>query len=184
MRTARRFQRFWILLFATTLATPACYTLLKHPKVDMTVYEETPDSRCTSCHSEDDVLSYFHPPVHPQYGYPEDEFVWNEPPWWWENYWYFVPSGPANPSALRGFQPNGKDNGNPLVGGGPVNPPPGPKVIGGDVRVRDPDDKKGEKHDEEIHDDKGTGGGKKDADGSKDKDRPVRPKSNKEKEDG
>jgi hypothetical protein len=183
MRTARRFQSVWILLLATTLATPACYTLLKHPSVDMTVYEDTPDSRCTSCHAEGDVIGYFRPPMHP--AYPVDDVVWNEPPWWWDDYWYFDPFGPSNPTALRGFRPGtGEEYDNPIIGGGPVIPPPGPKVIGGDVRVRDPDDKKGEKHDEEIRDGKGGGGGGKESNENKNKDRPVRPKGNKGKEDG
>ena len=175
MRTARRFQRLWILLIATTLATPACYTLLKHPRVDVTAYEETPGNRCASCHTEDELFAILYPPNHP--GVPEGEpYV---PPWWWEDYWGVEPSGP---SALRGFRPEGKDLYGPIFGPGPVNPP-GPRVIGGDVRVKDPGDNKGENHDEELRDNRGTGGGK-GTDDNKNNDRPARPKSNKGKEDG
>jgi hypothetical protein len=174
MMTARRFQRLWILLFATTLATPACYTLLKHPNIDMSVYEEAPDNGCTSCHTEDDVFAYFHPSGHPVY--PLSRIEWMEPPWWWEDYWYIAPSGAgAAPTALRGFTPDGKkDQGNPIVGG-PANPPSGPRVMGGDVRVKDPG--------EQDKGNKDTGEGKDAGDKKKD-DRPVRPKSNKGKEDG
>jgi hypothetical protein len=177
MMTARRFQCLWILLFATTLATPACYTLLKHPRVDMTVYEETPDSRCASCHSEDELFAILLPPTHPLPP-PDDPIL---PPWWWEPW----EEDPPGPSALRGFRPGGNEPNGPIIlGPGPINPPPGPKVIGGDVRVRDPDDKKGEKHDEEIRDDRGKGGGGNGSNDSKDKDRPVRPTGKKGKEDG
>jgi len=180
MRTARRFRRVWILLIATTLATPACYTLMKHPNVDLTAYEETPGNQCASCHSEDELFRIVYPRIRPLPP-PRDPYEPYIPPWWWEHYWEVPPPGP---SALRGFRPEGKELYGPIFGPGPVNPPPGPKAIGGDVRVKDPDDKKGEKHEEEIRDDRGTGGGSKGANDNKDDSRPVRPKSNKGKEDG
>jgi hypothetical protein len=170
--TARRFRIGLFFVIVTSLATPACYTLLKHPTIDRTGYEETLDSRCTSCHSEDEILSYVHAPRHPVY--PPEDGDWYEYPWWWEHYWFFVPSGPGGgASALRGVRPGSEKDPNHPVVGGTVAPPPGPKAIGGDVRVKDPDDKgKGENDD------------KPDSEKNKDKDRPVRPKSNKGKEDG
>ena len=172
--TARRLRNASFLVIVTSLATPACYTLLKHPTIDRTEYEETLDSRCTSCHSEDELLGYVHAPRHPVY--PTEYGDWYEYPWWWEHYWFYVPSGPGGgPSALRGVRPGSdKDPNNPVVGGA-VTPPPGPKAIGGDVRVKDPDpDDKG----------KGENDDSQDSEKNKDKDRPVRPKSNKGKEDG
>jgi len=41
------------------LATPACYTLLKHPKVKRgRVYVEVETNQCTSCHYDDELKSY------------------------------------------------------------------------------------------------------------------------------
>jgi hypothetical protein len=180
MRTAGRFHRVWILLFATALATPACYTLLKHPNVDLTVYEETPESQCASCHSQEELYGFMYPPHHPAPP-PDGPIV---PPWWYD----IPPQGPPGPTALRGFRPGDRTPDGPIViGPGPINPPPGLRISGNPIREKDPDDKKGEKREEEIRDDRGKGGGgggESKSSGGDNNDRPVRPKGKKGNEDG
>lgn len=87
----RAFSRSPFLLVAlAVLATPACYTLLKHPKVRREVYVEINDKRCSNCHVEDELWSYHHPPnqrytyigTYPRWG------IYYSMPWWYNEYWY------------------------------------------------------------------------------------------------
>jgi hypothetical protein len=179
MRTAIRFRAALIFAVTTALATPACYTLLKHPMVDTNGIDQGIDNRCTSCHAEDELLGYVHPIRHP----PSPPEPWYEIPWWWDNYWFYAPSGAGHtPTALRGFRPDaGTDVGKPGIGG-TVTPPPGPKPIGNDVRVKDPGDKgkEGKGYEGKGDQDNGNSG-----DGNKkENDRPVRPKGKGGKGDG
>jgi hypothetical protein len=112
-------------------ATPACYTLLKHPKVKRVVYEDVDDNRCSTCHSEQEVWGFHHPPnrTYPDSGY---DAWWNyyEVPWWYNSYWYYDPDGPVTiPLPERQLRPGEeKDLGTTTTGGG----------TGGTTRVKLP----------------------------------------------
>jgi hypothetical protein len=160
-----------LIIVATIMVSPACYTLLKHPRVGTAVDDETRDNGCASCHYEEDIWSYHNPPNHRLYVTTGD-YDWgfyNAVPWWYEAYWYYTPPGPQTvPLPSRRFRPTGDTD--PALGatGGPVGSPPPPKSTGGSVRVRREDDtRKGE------------------ADAQSSKKRTVRPRPKKEKkEDG
>ena len=77
---------------AFVVASPACYTLLKHPKVKRDVYEEVADNRCTNCHYEDELWAFHHPPNHPS-AYPVGWDEYYLVPWWYDAYWHFEPGG-------------------------------------------------------------------------------------------
>ncbi|UCH84856.1 MAG: hypothetical protein JSW50_03975 [Candidatus Latescibacterota bacterium] len=121
-----------------------------------------------SCHNEDELWSYHHPPNHRFYSGAryENWEAYYEVPWWYESYWYYTPSPSASavPPANRSFRPDADVQvGSP---GGAVGHPPGMKSQGASVRTTD------------------TGNKRKGDSNEKSKDRTVRPKGKKEKEDG
>lgn len=96
--------RIACVLLLATLATPACYTLLKHPRVKRVVYEEVDDKRCNTCHLEDELWSYHHPP-NQWYGY--GAVALDIVPWWYNDYWYYPDDGPVTvPLHWRQFRPS------------------------------------------------------------------------------
>jgi hypothetical protein len=116
--TRLRFSVIAAILFALVIS-PACYTLLKHPRVkENLVYVDVNDNRCNSCHYEDELWGYHHPQNHwyPTLGYGWGRYV----PWWYTDYWYYdEANGPATiPLRSRGFRPAG-DKGDPFRGIGP-----------------------------------------------------------------
>ncbi len=160
-----------LIIMATVLVSPACYTLLKHPRIDTTAYGEADDSRCASCHNEEEVWSYHHPPNHRYYSGAGSYYDWGfyyAVPWWYGANWYDTPPDRQTVRyRSRLYRPTGGRN--PSVGatGGPVGSPPPPKSTGGSVRAgRDEDTRKGE-----------TGE-------NTSKKRTVRPRAKKGKEDG
>jgi hypothetical protein len=113
-----RFSLIAAILFAL-LMSPACYTLLKHPRVKQDlVYVEVSDNRCNSCHYEDDLWSYHHPTNHwyDSMGHGRGRYV----PWWYNDYWYYdEDDGPGTiPLRSRGLRPTG-DKTDPFRGTGP-----------------------------------------------------------------
>jgi hypothetical protein len=170
--TARRFHFPLIAVLATSLAAPACYTLLKHPKIETAVYDDTQDARCSSCHNDEEIWGYIHPASHAVYPLEGDWDYYYVYPWWWDSYWYFSPSGPSTvPLPSRHLRPvTQKGSVNPAVGP-PLGPPPEPKSTDTNVRVRDPAGQgKGEKDDKPKD--------------QKEQSRPVRPKGKKGHGDG
>ncbi len=133
------------------------------------VYEDVEDRQCTNCHYEDEVWSYHHPSNRRYYvgdRYSDWEYYY-QVPWWYESYWYYTPPATRTvPLPGRSFRPGDGSN-QPGTTGGTVSHPPGMKSQGSSVRTTAEDDeKKGEKNE------------------PKSKDRTVRPKGKKEKEDG
>jgi hypothetical protein len=170
--TARRFNFPLVAVLATSFVAPACYTLLKHPRIETAVYEAAENRRCSSCHEDEEIWGYIRPESHPVYPVEGDWDYYYVYPWWWDSYWYFAPSGPSTaPPPSRHLRPvSEKDPVDPAAGAA-VGPPPEPKSTGTSVRVKDSTGQgKGEKDDKPRE--------------SKDKPRPVRPKGKKGQEDG
>jgi hypothetical protein len=167
--TARRLCRPLLLVLTATLASPACYTLIKHPRVETATYEEVQDNRCTSCHSDDEIWGYHHPPAQRVYSLGQDgswEYYYAVP-WWYDSYWYFVPSESGTPPLHgRDLRPGTEKGSIDGATGGPIGNTPDVKSTGGSVRTRDSDDSGKAKSDE------------------KSEDRSVRPKGDKGKNEG
>ncbi len=90
------------------LATPACYTLMKHPKVRRVVYEEVSDRRCNTCHVEDELWSFHYPP-NQRFWLGAGYDAWDHyyfVPWWYNDYWYYDSRDPATiPLRSRRLRP-------------------------------------------------------------------------------
>ena len=87
-----------IAVLATATVTPACYTLLRHPRVlRVAQYEDVEDQRCKNCHAEEEVWGYHHSPHH-YYVYDARYPAWGvfyDIPWWYNANWYYDQSQPA-----------------------------------------------------------------------------------------
>ena len=78
-------------LLLTILATPACYTLLKHPRVKRErVYVEIESDQCTSCHYRDELKSY-HVPVNRAIAEGKGWKEYYSIPWWYSGEWQYGP---------------------------------------------------------------------------------------------
>jgi len=167
--TARRLCRPLLIVLTTALASPACYTLIKHPRVETATYEEVQDNRCTSCHSDDEIWGYHHSSAQRVYSPGQDsnwEYYYSLP-WWYDSYWYFVPSESGTPPLHgRNLRPSAEKGSIDGATGGPIGNTPDVKSTGGDIRTRDSDDSGKAKSDE------------------KSEDRSVRPKGDKGKDEG
>jgi hypothetical protein len=169
--TVQRSFRLLSIILVTVLVSPACYTLVKHPKVKKEgVYQKVEDRKCTNCHYEDEIWSYHHPSNHRLYTdarYANWESYY-EMPWWYESYWYYTPPATSTvPPPHRSLRPDA-GGGQAGTTGGSVGHPPGHKSQSSSVRTTGTSEaKEGEKDDNK-----------------KSKDRTVRPKRKKEKEDG
>ena len=81
--------------------TPACYTLVKHPKVKRVIYEEVTDRRCLGCHQQKEVWAFHHPPNR-RFPSGLGHAAWNRYysiPWWYNEYWYYDQNATAVPRA-------------------------------------------------------------------------------------
>ena len=112
----------------TFLATPACYTLLKHPKVKRdTVYEDVSSNRCTTCHYDDEIWQYQHP-SNQIASYDPTCRAWDDyylVPWWYTTSWYYDPVGARTvPLRSRGVSPQGTPDNDVMFHGGTFGPPP------------------------------------------------------------
>lgn len=168
-----------LIVFVTAAVSPACYTLIKHPKVKQDgLYQNVEDRQCLNCHYEDEIWSYHHPPNH--YFYTDTQSAdWGsyyEIPWWYESYWLYTPPATTTvPPQHRSFRPDGESKMG--ASGGTVGNSPGMKSGGASVRTTGTGTdavRKGDSNDAKS----------KDSTKSKDKKRTVRPKRKKEKEDG
>ena len=167
--TARRLCRPLLVVLAAALASPACYTLIKHPRVTTVDYDEVQDSRCASCHSDDEVWGYHHSAAQRIYDpvYGDGWELYYSVPWWYESYWYYSPEMRGTPPLHRSdWRPDAEKGSIDGSTGGPLGPPPDVKSTGGSVRTRDTDSSEKASHEE------------------KNEDRSVRPKTEKGKDDG
>ncbi len=173
--TARRSPIPSLIVLATALVVPACYTLIKHPAVNTAAYEEIQANPCTSCHYEDELWYFHHAPAHRLYpGSNADawEFYYGVP-WWYDSYWHYA--APAEPTTIplptRQLR-SGVEKGS---AGGSIGPFPDPKSTGSSVRFKHSDD-------DSVKNSKNTGEGK--TNDEEIKKRGVRPKTTKEKPKG
>jgi hypothetical protein len=128
-------------LAVVVLLTPACYTLLKHPVVRNEDYNDVSGNRCTSCHYEDEIWEYHHPPnrFHPYPGYARSWDMYYYMPWWYESYWSYDHTSPRTvPLPRRGMRPGAfKD---PASVGGTTGPPPKQKTSESSLKIKAKDD--------------------------------------------
>ncbi|UCG50973.1 MAG: hypothetical protein JSW58_12330 [Candidatus Latescibacterota bacterium] len=168
--TVQRSFRLLLVVLVTALVSPACYTLIKHPKVIEEGYQqEVRDRQCTNCHYEDEIWSFHHPPNHGSYPGVQyyDWGYYYQVPWWYESYWYYTPSSSETvPLPGRTYRP-ADDKSQVGPSGRTLGHPPDSKSYGSSVRTKTSDkEKKGDTKNE------------------KSKKRTVRPRGKKEKEDG
>lgn len=80
-----------MLIVLTASFTAGCYTVLKHPRVEMAVEEEGGQD-CASCHDDAD-LYHFRDPFMDPYGYYDYGvtrwYGYYGIPWWYDSYWYY-----------------------------------------------------------------------------------------------
>jgi hypothetical protein len=78
-----------LVLFTASLSA-GCYTVLKHPRVEMAVDEGGQD--CASCHADADLYD-FRDPFMDHYGYYDYGitrwYSYYGLPWWYDAYWYY-----------------------------------------------------------------------------------------------
>jgi hypothetical protein len=165
-----------LLIAAAVMVTPACYTLLKHPPVNTVPTNQVAANDCTSCHYEDEVWNYHHPPNHPGYAagrYNPNWAYFYMVPWWYDASWYYehAATGPATvPLNERGMRPAAGAEMGGAAGGGISSSPVPKSGTGAPLGVKDPTDTR-----------KGDTDDKKSKDSSK---RKVRPGRKKKKDDG
>jgi hypothetical protein len=160
-----------LIIVATIIVSPACYTLLKHPQTGTAEIDDSQDTRCVSCHNEDDIWSYHHPANHRYYpgaGIYYDWGFYYAVPWWYGTSWQdSPPDGQTTRYRTRFFRPTGAEDAAVGATGGPVGNPPPAKATGGSIRTgRGGDTRKGKTVEKTS------------------KKRTVRPKGKKGKEDG
>lgn len=99
----------FVVLLVTVAVTPACYTILKHPRLAHLDYRRPDDKQCLTCHTSDEIWGFHHLPHSPA----------TDIPWWYERYWSYEDSsyietvplphqpltapaelGPANPGVV------------------------------------------------------------------------------------
>ena len=120
-RKAKYSWSYVVPLVFVLLALPACYTLLKHPRVRTASTEEVADNRCTSCHATNELWAFHHPPNH-SVTYPHGWDQYYLVPWWYDAYWHFEPGSAATQPATR--QQNSGASNLTDTPGGTVNPAP------------------------------------------------------------
>jgi hypothetical protein len=93
---ARKLTILISLLIAFVIAGGGCYTIIKHPKVDLVEHDnQYYHKQCLDCHQDYHEFPY-------GYGYRDVPSYWQDYgrwgsyytyPWWWENYWWDIGGG-------------------------------------------------------------------------------------------
>lgn len=95
-RPSRRIIPALMLIPLGGLVWGGCYTVLKHPSVEIAQDEGSKD--CASCHADAD-LHHFRDSFMDPYGYyPQGGTRWYGyygVPWWYDDYWYYPDDGPG-----------------------------------------------------------------------------------------
>jgi hypothetical protein len=85
----------WLSVAALLLITataPACYTLLKHPRLASLDYERPGSNRCIECHSSADIWKFNHSKnMRTHNGTGGDWSAYYDVPWWYERRWDYAP---------------------------------------------------------------------------------------------
>ncbi len=69
----------FVAALVAAAATPACYTLLQHPRVAEIDYQRPEGKRCFECHTDEEIDGFHRQPNAPDSGIP----------WWYDRYWYY-----------------------------------------------------------------------------------------------
>lgn len=73
-------RRYLFAVLIVILATaPACYTILRHPRIAQLDYERPDDNQCAGCHTSTEMWRFHHLPKAPV----------TDTPWWYEWYWNY-----------------------------------------------------------------------------------------------
>lgn len=105
-RALRAYGAFAALAVLASVAGFGCYTILRHP---VPVTEEgsfgsTFEERtCADCHADAD-LEHMSGMAGWYRSYPPSWADWYDRPWWWDDYWPYVPPPPFGPGP--GHDPN------------------------------------------------------------------------------
>ena len=153
--TASNPYRLYLLIavLVVVIVTPACYTLLQHPRVAQIDYERPSGKRCFDCHTDEEIENFHRQPHAPDTGSP----------WWYERYWYYDASPDLETVPIYEVSPDGS--------AGIDTPPAGP-IKASTKKQKAPSAAAQDKKE------KGDGKIKDKPDKSK---RPVRPKGDKKK---
>lgn len=116
-----------ISIFLLALALPACYTILKHPRLDPGAYDSYEPNRCYQCHSEDDLWRFHHRPGSRLWGrsYYDPWGYYYDTPWWYDYLWYYeAPEGTETvPLHRRSLRPRrSREKSSIMEGGGLMGP--------------------------------------------------------------
>ena len=71
---------------------PACYTIMKHPRLASMEYGRPEDSQCTNCHSDEETWAFNHPSPKPTYqSYSNAWIKYYDTAWWYDKLWKYHP---------------------------------------------------------------------------------------------
>jgi hypothetical protein len=88
-----KFRLFSIAaLVAIMCSLPACYTLLKHPRLASMDYQRPESTQCSGCHNNTEVWKFNH--SNNIRAYAGRDGAWSEYyeiPWWYEHRWGVEP---------------------------------------------------------------------------------------------
>ena len=89
-----RFRFFFVgVLLGIIAAVPACYTLLKHPRLASLDYQRPDDSLCLSCHSNAEIWNFNHPNnIQTYMGKSSSWTEYYDVAWWYEHRWEYKPN--------------------------------------------------------------------------------------------
>jgi hypothetical protein len=80
------------VLLCSVVTAPACYTLLKHPRLASMDYQRPEGDPCANCHSNEEIWSFNHPEIKPSYsGYTGSWTKYYDYAWWYERSWDYQP---------------------------------------------------------------------------------------------
>jgi hypothetical protein len=88
--------RYRLLLVAASIisvaAVPACYTLVRHPRLASHDYRRPDDKQCAECHSGKEIWAFNHAPRRPTYvGYANTWVEYYDVAWWYKRAWKYSP---------------------------------------------------------------------------------------------
>ena len=139
-----------ILVGLLLVFLPACYTILKHPRLEQEQYETYQPRRCYQCHSEDELWRFHHRPGFRLWGrsYYDPWGYFYDVPWWYDYLWYYEPPGGGEtvPLHRKSLRPRRyREKGTVIEGGELMGPGVKAKSRGGKGRAADKKKQVGDK---------------------------------------
>jgi hypothetical protein len=81
-----------VVLLGIIAVLPACYTVLKHPRLASLDYQRPKDSACLNCHSNAEIWNFNHPNnIQTYVGKPGSWSEYYDYAWWYEHRWDYEP---------------------------------------------------------------------------------------------